>query len=254
MMKQWNVLICLGILLLSAGSARADELLSLKGGYQLLSPSGSLAGTVNGIGQQLDLDRDLNLDDSQNITAEIALQWGAARLSLNYLPIEFSGAGTLTVAGTFNGQSFSVSDRVNSRLTLDLYDFGLTYYLINLDDLPTRFQLGLELAVKVVDAEVRFHDLTQDFDESEAVTAPIPTLGARARIGLSDLLAVVGRIGYMEYDKNHFIDAEAQLEFSPIPMVGVFAGYRYFDLQIDDPDVLVETDFAGPYAGLLVRF
>jgi len=256
MKKKWQVLLLLVTLLLLAGSALADETISGKLGYQLLSPSGTLAATTNGVGTQVDIERDLKLDDSENVTAEVALQLGNFRLSLNYLPIEFSGTGTMTVTGTFKGQDFSAGDKVNSKLTLDLYDIGLTYYVINLDDLPTRFQLGLELAVKVANAEVKFNDLDglNTFSETESVTAPIPTLGARARIALSDFVGIVGRVGYMQYNNDHFTDAEAQIEFSPIPTIGVYAGYRYFDLKIDESDLFVETDFSGPFAGALVRF
>ena len=115
------MLVCIG------GNSWADELVSLKLGYQVLSPSGSVAGTVNGTGQELNIERDLDLDDSENVTAEAALQWGNSRLSVNYLPIEFSGTGTLSVAGTFNGQSFSIDDTVNSEISIDIYDVGYTH-------------------------------------------------------------------------------------------------------------------------------
>jgi hypothetical protein len=68
---------------------------------------------------------------------------------------------------------------------------------------------------------------------------PIPTIGARGRIALADFIGMIGRIGYMEYDSNHFLDAEAQVEFSPLPAVGLYAGYRYFDLKIDESDLFV---------------
>lgn len=254
MLKNGKLLVPFLLLCCLCGTAWADELLSVKLGYQLLSPGGSVAGLMNGVGQKLDVDRDLNLDDSENVTAEAVLQWGDARLSLNYLPIEFSGTGTLSVAGTFNGQAFSVNDTVKSDISIDLYDVGLTYYLVNMDDLPTSFQLGFELAVKVADAEVTFRDITQNFVETESVTAPIPTVGARARIALADFLGLTGRIGYLEYDGNHFIDAEAQIEFSPVPTMGIYGGYRYFDLEIDEDDLYVETDFSGPFAGAFIRF
>lgn len=254
MRSKCKFVLLLGLVFLFATSALADEIVSLKVGYQLLSPTGTVAGIINGVGQKVDVERDLNLDDSEDITGEIAVQLGKARLSFNYLPVEFSGTGTLTVAGTFNGQPFSVNDTVRSELSIDIYDFGFTYYLINLDDMPTRFQLGLELAVKVADAEVTFNDLTQGFTETESVTAPIPTIGARMRFALADFIGVTGRIGYLEYDNNSFLDAEAQVEISPVPLVGIYAGYRYFDLQVDESDVFIETEFAGPFAGVLVRF
>lgn len=254
MLKKWKVVLLIALLLFTPLHALADELIAVKAGYQLLSPEGSIAGTVNGFGQQVDVDDDLNLADSEEFTGELSLNWGNSKLSFNYLPIDFSGTGTLTVNGQFNGQDFSVNDRVRSAMTIDLYDIGYTYYLLNFDDLPTRFQLGLELAVKIADVDVSFNDLTQGFVESESVTAPIPTVGARTRIALADFLGVAGRIGYLEYDGNHFLDAEAQLEFSPLPMVGVYAGYRYFDLKIDEDDVYVETELSGPFGGLMVRF
>lgn len=256
MLTKCKVAPLLALLLFLPATSFADELFLVKGGYQLLTPEGTVAGTVNGQGTDIDVDRDLNLDDSENFTGEVALQWGNSRLSLNYLPIDFSGTGTLTLDGTFNGQPFSVDDTVVSDLTIDLYDIGYTYYFINLDDLPTRFQLGLEAAVKVADAEVTLKNLNPDrqFTESESVTAPIPTIGVRTRVALADFLSITGRIGYLELEANHFLDAEAQLELSPLPLLGIYAGYRHFDLKIDEDDLFVETEFSGPFAGLFFRF
>ncbi len=245
-------------LLTLSSTSFADELLSIKAGYQLLSPEGSIAGTVNGVGQKIDVRRDLDLDDSDGLTGEVALQMGDSRLAFNYLPISFSGTGTLKVDGTFKGQSFSVNDRVKSELDIALYDIGYTYFLLNLDDLPSRLQLGVELAVKIADAEVMLRNLGTTgslvFEEKESALVPIPTVGVRGRVALADFIGLVGRIGYMEYNDNQFLDAEAQVEFSPLPMVGFYAGYRYFDLKIDESDLFVETDFSGPFGGLLVRF
>ncbi len=254
MSKKWKVIIPLLAVFLAVNTAFADELFTLKMGYQLLSPDGSIAGTVDGVGQKVDMDRDLDLDDSDNFTAEIALLLGNSRLSLNYLPIEFSGTGTLSVAGTFNGQTFNVNDSVKSEMSIDLYDIGYTYYFLNMDDLPSRIQLGIEVAVKVADAEVSFEDQTLGFVETETVTAPIPTIGARARVGLADFISLTGRIGYLEYDENHFVDAEAQIEFSPVPTLGIYGGYRHFELKIDESDIFIETDFSGPFAGAFFRF
>lgn len=241
-----------------ASTSLADELLSIKAGYQLLSPEGSIAGTVNGVGQKLDVRRDLDLDDSGGLTGEVALQMGDSRLAFNYLPISFSGTGTLKVDGTFNGQSFSVNDRVKSELDIALYDIGYTYFLLNLDDLPARLQLGLELAVKIADAEVMLRNLGTTgslvFEEKESALVPIPTVGVRGRVALADFIGLIGRVGYMEYNNNHILDAEAQVEFSPLPTLGLYAGYRYFDLMIDESDLFVETEFSGPFGGLLMRF
>ncbi|MCW8858317.1 MAG: hypothetical protein OQK50_07285 [Deltaproteobacteria bacterium] len=252
MPNKWKVLSLLSLLVLLTTNLFADELVSIKGGYQLLSPTGSIAGKVNGVGTDIDVENDLNLDDSETLTGELALQWGKSRLSFNYLPLDFSGTGTLTKTITFNGTDYLIGEEVKSDLTIDLYDIGYTYYLLNFDDLPTRFQFGLEFAVKVADVNASLKSL--GLSESQSVTAPIPTIGARTRIALADFLGITGRIGYLEFDDNHFLDAEAQLEFSPFPLVGLYAGFRYFDLKIDEDDIYVETEFSGPFGGLMVRF
>ncbi len=255
MMSRWTNITLFFLFLLFPSTSFADELILLKGGYQLLSPEGSIAGTTIGDSGEFDLESDLDLDDSEDFTGEIALQWGNSRLSLNYLPIGFSGTGILNREIIFNGETYNINSTVKSDLSIDLYDFGYTYYLLNFDDLPTRFQLGVELAVKVADIDVSVTNLTGTvFTETESLTAPIPTLGVRTRVALADFLGITGRIGYMEFDDNHFLDAEAQLEFSPLPLVGFYAGVRIFDLQVDEDDVYVETKFSGPFGGLMVRF
>ncbi len=241
-------------LVMSAGAAPADELLSIKLGYQNLSPSGTVAGRRNNIGTKIDIEKDMDLGESNGLTAEVALQLGRSRLSLGYLPIEYSGTGQMRVDGTFNGQPFSASDIVQSAIKLDLYDIGYAFYLLNLDDLAIRLQLGPEVAIKVVDAAVDFVDVSSAINEHESATVGIPTVGGRARLALADYLGAVARVGYLEYDGSQFLDAEAQVEFSPLPLIGVYAGYRLFSLKIDRSDLLVDIDFSGPFAGAFARF
>ena len=253
-MNKLRMILCCALLVFMALPAFADEMVSLKVGYQSLTPSGTIAGNQNGVGTQIDVEKDLNFEDNEDLTAEVAFQLGIARLSLGYLPIEFSGTGNFN--GTYNCQTFTVADAAQASVKLSLYDLGLTLNLINLDDLPVRIQIGPEIAVKVIDAEVDFSASGggATINESDSGTVPIPTLGGRARIGFSDYIAVVARVGYMEYDGNSFLDAEAQLEFSPLPMVGIYGGYRTFDLNIDDTDLNVDVDFSGPFVGAMVRF
>jgi outer membrane protein len=232
--------------------AYADELLSVKVGAQLLSPQGSVGGTINSVGGTVDIDSDLGLDDSVEFSGEIAFNLGNSRLSLNLLPMGFSGGGRLSEAVVIDDVTFAEDVAVQTDLNIDLYDIGYTYYFVNIDDMPTRLQLGLEAAVKIADTEFK---LTSDgASESVSAIVPIPTVGGRARIALADFLGLTGRIGYMEYSGNHFMDAEAQIEYSPLPLIGIYVGVRYFDLKIDEEDIYIDTQLSGPYGGLMVRF
>ena len=241
------------LLMFFTGSAFADEMLSVKAGYQVMSPSGTFAGESNGVGTRIDMEDNIAFDDSKDVTAEIAVQLGNSRLSFNYLPLSFSGTGTGTF--TFNGKTFTPANgSVSSEISADIYDIGYTYYLLNFDDLPSRFQLGVELAIKVIEGEASLSQTLSSLNETASGTAPIPTLGLRARVALGDFIGVSGRVGYLEFDDNSFLDADVQVEFSPLPMAGIYGGYRIFELDVNESDLLLDVEFSGPYAGVFVRF
>lgn len=247
-------LLCFILLLGLPLGASADEMVSLKVGYQSLTPKGQFASREGVVNTVIDLENDFGFDEEAELIAEAVVQFGAFRLSAGYMPLNYSGTSTLTRQIVFNGQSFNINEQATGSLDVDLFDLGLTWYLINTDDLPVRLQVGPELSIKVFDGDASIVSQTTGLSESVSGTAPVPTLGLRARVGLGDMLSLVGRVGYMEYNDNSFLDADGQVEFSPLPMFGIFAGYRYLDLEVDEGDLFVDATFDGPYGGLLVRF
>ena len=220
----------------------------------MLSPSGDLAAEEDGFGTTIDIEDDLDLDDSENITAELAVSLGDFKLTAGYLPLSFEGNTLLSRSIIFSGDLFPVGTRVESEVEVDILDIGLTWYILNFDDTPTRFQLGVELAAKITDAEAQLSDLTLGITESISETLPFPTVGVRGRVAFSDLVGINGRVGYIGYDDNHFLDADIQLEVSPIPMLGVYGGYRVLDIEIDESDFFLDSDFSGFYGGAFFRF
>jgi hypothetical protein len=255
-MQQFNrALFLLSLLFLFPPGALADEMVSLKVGYVSLSPDGSFASRQSGFSDtKIDLEDDIDFEDSDELMAEAALQLGSFRLALSYLPLKFSGTSELTRDISFEGQTFPAADTVKGEMDIDIYDLGLTWHVINFDDLPVRIQLGPELSVKVVDGEIFMSSRNTGISEKVSGTVPVPTIGLRGRIGLSDYLAFIGRVGYIGYSDNSFLDADAQIEFSPLPMVGVFGGYRYLDIEVDESDIFIDASFSGPYGGVFVRF
>ena len=237
-----------------ASSALADEIFSLKLGYLSLDADGTFAANDGIVGTEIDFDNDLNFDDSENVYAQAALQFGRLRISAEYLPLDFSGNNTITRNITFGGLTFPAGTNVSSDVEMNVFDFAMAFHLIDVDDGPLRVQLGPEVAVKIADVDLSFRDTASGTVESVSATVPVPTIGARGRIAFSDYAGVVGRIGYLEVSGNSVLDADIQLEFSPLPLLGIFAGYRYIDVDVDESDVIVNSTFSGPYAGVLARF
>jgi len=244
------VLLCV----LFTGSAFAEATISFRGGYQILTPEGDIAGSGSSLDTSLDIDDDLDWDDSREMLGELSLDWGRSQLTFSYLPIEFSGDSLMTIDGYYNGQAFSLGDHVSSDVKFDLYDVGYTFYLINMKEVPTPFRLGVEFAIKLADIEIEFSDEAAGIHEDDSVVAPLPTFGVRTCVALSEHVALTGRAGYVEYDENHLFDANVQLEYLPVEHGGLFAGYRYFDLAVDESDVDVNLEFSGPYAGIMIHF
>lgn len=235
-----------------ANIAAADETIAVKAGYMLLSPSGQFSASVNNVGTRVDMKSDLGLKNSKQPTGEITINLGDSAISASFVPMTYSGTGVLNRTINYNGQTYTAGTTVTSDFKADMFDFGYTYYIVNLDDIPSRFQLGIESAVKTITAKTSV--TSAGVTTSKNVTVPIPTVGLRARVALADFIGVTGRVGYLGYSGNSILDADAQIEFSPLPTLGLYAGYRQLKLKIDSNSVYVNTTFSGPYAGAFFRF
>lgn len=251
-MKHLKLCIAILFICFEAFSAHADETVLIKAGYASLTATGSLAVTAQGITGTTLTDSSLGLKRSNNVTAEAAIQLGDGRLSASYLPLKFSGTSTLTTAVNFNGQNFTAGTAVTSELKASIADIGYTYYLVNMDDLPSRLQFGIEASLKYIQLN---SSLTGGgVTRTSSVNIPLPTIGLRGRVALADFIGVSGRLGYVGYNGNTFTDIDAQIEFSPLPTLGIYGGYRYLDVKADSSGVVLNAQFKGPFAGLFFRF
>lgn len=231
--------------------AYADETIMLKAGYASISSSGQISSSSAGIvGSALNLDNTLAMTKSSNVTLEAAIQLGDSRFGISYMPLKFSGTKTVTTPVQFNGTAFT--NNVKSTLDSSIIDLSYTYFLINMDDIPSRLQIGIESSLKFVSSKAMLS--STGLSQEVSANLPIPTIGVRARVALADLVGITANVGYLGYGGNSFLDAQAQIEFSPLPTIGIYAGYRQIALKIDKVGLKVDTTFAGPFAGAFFRF
>ncbi len=248
-----NILAATAALLLGvATTSQADETVAIKAGFMILSPSGDFGATVNNIGTRIDLEKDLNFKNSTQPIGEIDVNLGDSLISFGFTPLSFKGSGILNRSISYNGKAFLAGTALSSEFKADLYDVSYTYFLINMDDLPSRLQLGLETSVKIFNAKTNVTG--SGITSSKNATVAIPTAGLRGRVALADFIGVSGRFDYMAYAGNSFSDANVQLEFSPLPLLGINAGYRYMKIKLDTNGLIANTTFKGPFAGLFFRF
>ncbi len=239
-------------LLAFSSPGQSAEKVTIKVGYMLLLPSGTFAAIANGTGSQINMDGDLNFYNSGQVTAELSIKQGNSLFSLGIIPIKFGGAGTLQRTLEYNGQNFVAGTVTQSSLQANIFDLGYSYNLLN-NDTPSRLQLGLEATAKIINVKTNLSS-GGTATSNKSATVVIPTVGLRGNIAVTEFIGLNGRVGYLGYAGNTFTDFDTQIEFSPQPRVGVYAGYRYLKMKLDSKGVLADVTFRGPYAGAFLRF
>jgi len=246
--------LCATALLVWASCGYADEAISLKLGYANLNPNGSFASNNVATNTRLGVDSVLEMQNKSGVTQEGAVQFGDHRISLNVLPISVGGSKILTAPITFGGKTYTTGSTVNSSFKSTMYDFAYTYFFINMHDLPSRLQLGVEVTLKIKQIKSTISNAPVG-SSTVSATVPIPTIGLRGRVALADFVGLVGRIGYASIGKRgSYLDVDTQVDFSLLPVVGGYAGYHYIQLKTNSSSSYTNLRFAGPYLGVMARF
>ena len=62
------------------------------------------------------------------------------------------------------------------------------------------------------------------------------------------------RANYIGYSDDKLTDIVARVNYEAFMGLGVEAGYRSMDLDIDEDGLVVDADFSGIYAGISYHF
>ncbi|MHB8763951.1 MAG: porin family protein [Deferrisomatales bacterium] len=200
-------------------------------------------------GTTVDLTDDLGVDDENFFLGEAWLQAGSHRLSLGGFKADYSG--TRSVSVVFGGKTFTgVTETSLEYVSLDL---AYQYDLVDLENILAGFSLGPVVQVKYLDGEVKLAAAGQQ--ESQSFQLPIPLVGLGLHVGLvADLLELRARGVGVAYSGNSIVELQGELSVNPMPFFEVVAGYRYFAIDVDEEDLLLDYSQTGPYAGLALKF
>jgi hypothetical protein len=207
-------------------------------------------------GDLIDAKRDLGVTD-QRFPA-LGLQLRPARrhhFRFQYLPIEYSGSTRVARDFVFNGIRYGVNVPVNSTLDWKTYRFGYQFDVISRD----RGFGGIILEAKYTDVRA---ELATPFQiEFARQRAPIPALGAIARVYVAPNIAITGEITGLtvpesvsaDYNAHYFdLDIYGTLNFTN--NVGVKGGYRTLDLGYHINDDTGSFVLKGIYFGAVLRY
>jgi len=186
-------------------------------------------------------------------------------LKLDYMPMKFSGSGTLNRTIVFGGTTYQANANINLNAKMNRFDI-LTYYHLPFISTATKDMLKVRLGlnVRIVDFSESFTgtevNTNQTVTESKSLTVPVPMGHVGVTFSPIKQVSLVGDLNYVSYGSNNYYDYNAGLRLSPkgilhsmiVPFIQV--GYRYEKLKIDQSSVYADVKVKGPYALIGVEF
>ena len=219
-----------GLLALFALTACAPIGWTAQAGYMQVAVGGNfaLASGTGGIGSapEQDIGTAFGLGDQRGSPyLRVQADLGSVVLTASGFQFQESGQGQLDAS--FGG--LPAATLVSSDLQFGCAKLSATF---DVDLGPVKLSPGL--AMDVMHIEFRAEELTTRSAEviDEVVGVPLLFLRAEAGVGIVDL---VGEVGYLQVPRSgtstgRFLDAELLAECTVLPLLHLFAGYRFIDI------------------------
>jgi outer membrane protein len=228
---------------------------SLGAWYQ--NPSGTLSfdGTTNA--DDLDLEDDLNYDDTWQPVGRLKIDMPSLipNIYLMYTPMKWDETGSKNVNFSFGGKNFDGGIDFKSKLKMNHLDAALFYGLPFMRTATADvLNLDLGLNFRLLDFKAEINQQDTGIKESESYLLPIPMIYAGLQIAPLKWIAAELEGRGIAYDSNHYISLIGRLKVQPFGPLFVAGGYRYDNIKIDYKDVDVDAKFTGPFAEVGVSF
>jgi len=147
-------------------------------------------------------------------------------LKLDYMPMKYSGYGTLNRPITFGGTTYNVGANFNLNAKLNRFDV-LAYYHLPFISTATKDMLKVRLGlnVRIVDFSETFtgnriiiggQSVSGSYTESKSLTVPVPMGHVGVTFSPIKQVSLVGDINYVSYGSNNYYDYNAGLRLSPV--------------------------------------
>lgn len=225
------------LLLMATTSVQADTILGIYAGIG--SWNASPEGVISSQGNDINIVSDLGFDSEQQNFLYAALEHPIPflpNLKLSRTDLDTEASSELQTDITFEGQTFSASERVNTTLDLTHTDF-IAYYEI-LDNWIS-LDLGLTARNFTGEASLRSDTLNERVD----IEAWVPLAYGKAQFDLPFTgFYVGGEIHAIAFDDNSISDYSLRVGYESVFRFGAELGYRKMSLELDEVD---DDNFKG---------
>jgi outer membrane protein len=231
------------------------------GGW-MQSPAGDvsyISGGLTGLDTTLDFEDDFKYDDQTRLSGRVKVDIPVVpSVYLMASPSEFDGDGLKDVDFSFGDFDFSGTEPFYSKVTLNQYDIGL-YYSIPLLKTATLKKLNVDVGLNARIMDIK-GEIEQDstvyglVKEEASETIPVPMLYLAAQFTPIERIALEAEGRGISIGGNTVMSVIARLRVKVFGPAFAAAGYRFDSIDIDEDDVKLDTDIAGPFFEAGVKF
>ena len=243
------------VLLIAVPLLTAQSGVDLEGRYWATSMSTRIRVERGGFGTDIDARRDLGIPDAGFPQGSVTWTHGRNVLSFTYTPIDFAGDQTVTRTVVFRGRPYTVGTRVESELEVRHLELRWAFQFVRVADGRVRFGPMLEADGFFLRGALRAPELNPPVAEQEELKFGLPAPGLALDINLHKAVNVYGRVaglGVGEY--GYYVGSESGVRVHPWRHVSLSAGYRTFNLHVDNSPDFARFRLRGPFFGAGVRF
>lgn len=243
--------ITLPTLLLSAPALADIASLRFGGGIWDHDPSGYIRYQSTNSSHNADLKDDLNVEGDQEGYLYAIVEHPVPlipNIKAMKTGLTSSGSGTINTTFEYGGDTYTQGEDITSELVLDHTDIILFW-----DLLDNVVSLDLGITAKMIDGETTL--TYQGNTETYQFDGVIPM--GYAAIGVSPWPGLEFRLegSALSVGDNSLTDYTAKVSYTTDYMLGIEAGYRSLELELDDlEDVYSNMKFDGPFVGLYLHF
>jgi len=223
------------------------------------NPGADMQITSGVAGSTIDLKNDLGLVDRKFAEFQIVIKPALKhKIRVQFVPISYTQTGTPKSTLTFGGQTYPAGAPVTSTLDWKAWRFGYEYDFVS----NYRGFVGTIVDLKYTDVGATLTTtLPGGRTGSASARAPIPALGAIARVYLAENLSMTGELtgfkfpgNWIKSAKGHYADMDIYAMLNLADKFGVRGGYRKFDVEYTLTDDTGAFNLSGWYLGASLRF
>ena len=251
----------------SASAAEGDDRFALRLGAMNIDSDNTLRGSTNVAGQDLSFSEDFGLGGKEwepRIDGLFRIS-DRQRLIFDYFKYDKDRRETLDEGVSWGDTTVPAGSFVKGELKYQVATLVYDYSVVDGDRFDLGLQLGAEYAKISADAYADVGDVYQGRFLNEKADGIAPVVGARLSFTPSEHWLINLQGQYLNTSWGNFDDykgdlsrANAIVQYNVNKNFGIFAGYDWFKLDVDqkgsDGVIGLKQEFKGPVAGVSLSF